>query len=44
MKMGVKETEMKAQVKSTLQGPGQYRFTEPAPLEVNVFAGKKRVR
>ena len=35
---------MKAQLKSTLDGPGQYMYTQPAALEVNVFAGKKRAR
>ena len=33
---------MKSSIKSTLHGAAQYRYTEPAPLEVNVFAGKKR--
>ena len=42
MKMGVKEMEMKAQIKSTLHGANQYRYTEPPKIELNLFAGKKR--
>ena len=43
MKLGVKEKEMKAQISNTLHGnAAQYRFTEPAALELNLFAGKKR--
>ena len=44
MKLSFKETEMKSALKTTLHGSTQYRFTEPAPLEVNMFAGKKRAR
>ena len=42
MKFSAREKQMKANIKSTLHGAAQYRYTEPAPLEVNVFAGKKR--
>ena len=33
---------MKANVKNNILGAAQFRYTEPAPLEVNLFAGKKR--
>ena len=42
MKLSVKEKEMKANVKNNILGAAQFRYTEPAPLEVNLFAGKKR--
>ena len=44
MKLSEKEKQMKEHTKHTLTGPGCYRNTMPAALEVNVFAGKKRVR
>ena len=45
MKLGKGEIEMKSHVAATLgSGENEYRFTVPQKLEVNLFAGKKRIR